>query len=48
MEPITQEMRDMAFGLERMADEHIQVKRGHRFVDVETREKAVILLSRFE
>jgi hypothetical protein len=48
MEPITQEMRDTAFSLERMADAHIQVKRGHRFVDVETREKAVILLSRFE
>jgi hypothetical protein len=47
MEPITEEMRETAVGLERMADANIQAKYGHRFVDVGTREEATSLLTKF-
>ena len=48
MEPIVQEMRETAVGLERMADANIQAKKGHRSVDVTNREKAVNLLKQFQ
>jgi hypothetical protein len=48
MEPIVQEMRETVVGLERMADANIQAKKGHRFVDISNREKAVNLLNRFQ
>jgi hypothetical protein len=48
MEPIVQEMRETAVGLERLADANIQAKKGHRFVDVANREKAVDLMLRFQ
>jgi hypothetical protein len=47
MEPIVQEMRETVVELERMADANIQAKKGHRFVDIANREKAVDLLQRF-
>jgi hypothetical protein len=47
VEPITQEMREKAASLERLADANIQEHEGHRFVDVHTREKAVNLLLQF-
>jgi len=40
-------MREKAVSLERMADAHIKVSKGHRFVDVHTREEAVRLLAQF-
>jgi hypothetical protein len=48
MEPIVQEMRDMGFNLSRTADSHIQIRKGHRFVDAENREKAKTLLLQFQ
>jgi hypothetical protein len=48
MEPIVQGMRETAVELERMADANIQAKKGHRFVDIANREKAVNLLERFQ
>jgi hypothetical protein len=48
MEPIVQEMRETAAVLERMADANIQAKKGHRFVDIANRGKAVNLLERFQ
>jgi hypothetical protein len=48
MELIVQEMRDTSVTLERLADSHIQAKRGHRSVDVANREKAVNLLKQFQ
>jgi hypothetical protein len=47
MEPIVHEMRETAVALERMAHANIQAKKGHRFVDVANREKAVNLLKQF-
>jgi hypothetical protein len=47
MEPIVQEMRETAIGLERIADANIEATKGHRFVDVANREKAVNLLKQF-
>ena len=41
-------MRETAAVLERMADANIQAKKGHRFVDIANREKAVNLLERFQ
>jgi hypothetical protein len=48
MEPIGREMRETTVELERVADEHVQAKRGHRSVDVANREKAVNLLKQFQ
>ncbi len=48
MEPNVKELRESAVGLERLADTHVQAKRGHRYVDVANREKAVDLLKRFQ
>jgi hypothetical protein len=48
MEFIIQEMREAAVELERLADAHIQANKGHRFVDIANREKAVNLLQRFQ
>jgi hypothetical protein len=48
MEPVVQEMRDTSVTLERLADVHVQAKRGHRSVDVVNREKAVNLLNQFQ
>jgi hypothetical protein len=48
MEPIVQEMRKTSVTLQRLADEHVQAKRGHRSVDVANREKAVNLLKQFQ
>jgi hypothetical protein len=48
MEPIVREMREGAVGLERVADANIQAKKGHRFVDISNREKAINLLKRFQ
>ena len=48
MEPIVQEMQDTSVRLERLAEAHVQAKRGHRFVDVANREKAVNLLKQFQ
>jgi hypothetical protein len=48
MEPTTKEMRETAVYLERIADTHIKARQAHRFVDVQTRETAITLLTRFE
>jgi hypothetical protein len=48
MEPIVQKIRDTSVQLERLADTHIEAKRGHRSVDVANREKAVNLLKQFQ
>jgi hypothetical protein len=48
MEPVVQEVREAATRLEKLADAQIQTKRGHRFVDVANREKAVNLLKLFQ
>jgi hypothetical protein len=48
MEKMTQEIRETAVSLGRIADAHLEARHGHRFVDVKTREAAVGLLSRFE
>lgn len=47
VEPVAQEMRENAASLEGMADANIREHKGHRFVDVHTREKAVNLLAQF-
>jgi hypothetical protein len=44
MEPIVQEMRDKAFDLELKAYSYLQMKKGYRFVDTQTREEAKTLL----
>ena len=43
-----EDMREKVVSLERMADGHIHNRKGHRFVDVHTREIAVNLLAQFE
>jgi hypothetical protein len=48
MEPVTQEMREAAVELERLADAHIQANKGHRSVNIANREKAANLLERFQ
>ena len=48
MEFIIQEMREAAVELKRVADAHIQANKGHRFVNIASREKAVNLLQRFQ
>jgi hypothetical protein len=48
MEPIAQEMRDMAVNSGRSADSYIQIRRGHLFVNPENREKAQSLLHKFQ
>ncbi len=48
MEQIVQEMRETAVELERLAGTHVQAKRGHRFVDVANRERAVNLFNQFQ
>lgn len=48
MERIVQEMRETSVALEQLAEAHVQAKRGHRSVDVASREKAVNLLKQFQ
>ena len=48
MKPGVQEMRETAVILKQLAEAHVQAKRGHRFVDVANREKAVNLLKQFQ
>ena len=49
MKPGVQEMRETAVILKQLAEEHtFKTKRGHRFVDVANREKAVNLLKQFQ
>jgi len=48
MEPIVQEMRDKAFDLELRAYSYLQMKKGYRFVDMETRHETKTLLLRVQ
>ena len=48
MEPMVQEIRDKAFDLELRAYSYLQMKKGYRFVDTQTREEAKTLLLRVQ
>ena len=47
METISEQMKHSVIELERVAEGHVVAHRGHRSVDVQTREDAVRLLAQF-
>jgi hypothetical protein len=48
MEPMVQEIRDKAFDLELRAYSYLHMKKGHYFIDMETRQEAKTLLLRVQ
>ena len=48
MDPIVQEMRDKAFDLELRAYSYLHMKKGHHFIDMETRHETKTLLLRVQ